>query len=187
MNHRLLLLAAIATNACAAGDLREIRLDGRLHGAAATTGAQLHVFCSPTADGALGVELIVPDAQARKDFDYDDFEGPDAPAAMKALSRISVSGESGKTEITHAAAGWYGVAPASSFVFGANQKAMLRGKLADLFGTLDGQRGHLVWVQTAFDDSRRELRAAFDFDDATARKLRGVVTACLAATEKPRS
>src|SRR5258706_16400283 len=51
--------------------------------------ATLHVACSPEKDGgALSIELIVLEANTRKDFDYDDFEGPDAAASDKALSHL---------------------------------------------------------------------------------------------------
>jgi hypothetical protein len=170
--------ATFATTAATADELRELRLEGRLHVADKTYPATLRAYCAPLSNGALGLELVVPDATTRKDFDYDDFEGPDAVAAKRALTRIGISGESGKTEIAHAAAGWYGVEPADSFVFGVSQTSLQRGALTNLIAAFDGHRGHVVWVQTAFDDSKRELRGAFDFDDATAKKLRDVVAPC---------
>ena len=159
---------------------RDVRLDGRLHVADKTYPTTLRVFCAPVSNGAVGLELVVPDANTRKDFDYDDFEGPDAAASKRALSRIGISGESGKTEIARTAAGSYAVAPEGSFVFSVSQTALKRDTVSNLLSTLDGQRGHIVWVQTAFDDSKRELRGAFDFDDAMAGRLRDVVAPCLA-------
>jgi hypothetical protein len=176
---------AVAIGSNAADATHEVRLDGRLHVAETTSSATLRVFCTPVADGAVGLELIVPDAETRKDFDYDDFEGPDAAASKRALSRVNISGESGKTEIARTAAGSYGVEPAGSFVFSVSQVAWKSDSVANLLATLDGQRGHIVWVQTAFDDSKRELRGAFDFDDAMAKRLRDVVAPCLARKSNP--
>lgn len=174
----------LAATVALADESHELRLDGRLHVADKTYPATLRVFCTPVSNGALGLELIVPDAASRKDFDYDDFEGPDAAARDHALTRIAISGESGKTEIARTAAGWYGVEPMGSFVFGVSQMALQRDAVANLFGAFDGQRGHIVWVQTGFDDAKRELRGAFDYDDAMAKRLRETVEPCLKGTKK---
>lgn len=177
-------IGAFSTNAGASDELREVHLDGRLHVADKTWTAGLRVFCTPVSNGALGIELIVPDAATRKDFDYDDFEGPDASAGHATLTRISLAGESGKTEVSRHVSGWYGVEPAGSFVFSMTQAIGERDVLTGLFANLDRQRGHVVWVQTSSDKSKRELRGAFDFDDAQAKRLSDVVAPCLKKLKK---
>ena len=75
--------------------------------------AALSVVCSEEGSGELSILLNVPGANARKDFDYDDFEGPDAAASGKALSHIAWITTSGTTEITSVATGSYVPTPQS--------------------------------------------------------------------------
>src|SRR5512135_1769676 len=116
------LAAACALAAAAYAELDRLVLEGQVSAAGGTRSASLHVLCNPDADGgAISVELWVPQAFKLKDFDYDDFEGPDAVAGDHALSHVSVTGEGGKTEITYAAAGWYSGEDPDTFVFGLSQ------------------------------------------------------------------
>src|SRR5215831_19957198 len=99
----------------------------------ATRSAKLRVACSPDkAGGVLSIELTVPEANTRKDFDYDDFEGPDAEAASKTLSRLSWTGAAGATAITSVASGWYAPEPPDSFMFGVSQPSRRPGAPAQL-------------------------------------------------------
>jgi hypothetical protein len=89
MNMRLLAAApALAFAAAAHADLHEFSQAGTLKvDAGAPRSATLHAACSPDKDGgALSIELIVLEANTLKDFDYDDFEGPDAAAGQGAES-----------------------------------------------------------------------------------------------------
>jgi hypothetical protein len=100
------IAAAIVLSAAAVyADACPVALTGQLASSAGRRAAQLRIQCEPAADGgALGIELWVPEAFTRKDFDYDHFEGPDAVASGRALSRLSVSGAGSHVEIVHAAA-----------------------------------------------------------------------------------
>ena len=76
--HLLAAVAALAVSGTAQAELFTFDHAGSLQidGGAARS-ATLNVACSPDQDGgALSIELVVPEANTRKDFDYDDFEGP---------------------------------------------------------------------------------------------------------------
>ena len=182
MHTRLLVLATASAFAAAAhADLHEFSQAGTLKiDAGAARSATLHAACSPDKDGgALSIELIVLEANTRKDFDYDDFEGPDAAAGGKALSHLTWTSGSGTTEISSTAAGWYAPEPPQSFMFGVSQRSHRREAPAKLLAAIGSEPGNLVWTQTAFDKSTRRLVATFEFDAAAAMRLRSAVATCL--------
>jgi len=172
-------MLGVATGAHA--QLHEFSQAGTLKiDAGAARSATLHAACSPDKDGgALSIDLIVLEANTRKDFDYDDFEGPDAAAGGKALSHLAWTAGSGTTEITSAAAGWYAPEPPQSFMFGVSQRSLRAGAPARLLTAIGPESGKLVWTQTGFDKATRKLVATFEFDTAAAMRLRGAVAACL--------
>jgi hypothetical protein len=176
---------AIAAASTAHAELHKLALDGQLQAAGGTRTVSLRLLCEPDPDGgAISVELWVPQAYKLKDFDYDDFEGPDAAAGNRALSRVRVAGASGSTEITYPAAGWYAGEDPDTFVFGLSQRSHRKGKIATLLAAVDPKHTQLVWVQTGFDDPKRELRATFALDAATVRQIRDTVGECLAPAAK---
>ncbi len=153
---------------------------GRLQSSDGERAAFLHVGCSPDSDGgALVIELVATEANKRKDFDYDDFEGPDAAAAKRALSHLDWIAAAGKTEITHVAAGWYAPETPESFIFGVNQLSHRSGPVANLLAAIGTSGGRFVWMQTGFDDPKRQLVANFDLDVNAAQHLHDTVAACL--------
>jgi hypothetical protein len=146
---------------------------------AAPRSASLHITCTPEADGgAISVELVVPEAYTRKDFDYDDFEGPDPSAGDKVLSEIAWTSSASSTSISSAAGGWYSPEPPESFHFGISQLSHRREAPAHLLAAIK-EAGTLVWTQTAFNDAKRRLVATFAFDAATSRRLHDTVATCL--------
>jgi hypothetical protein len=146
----------------------------------AARSAKLHLACSPDQEGgALSIELLVPEANTRKDFDYDDFEGPDAAAGSKALSHIAWTSAAGATEINQAAAGWYIPDPAGAFMFGVSQVSHHREPPAKLIASIGKDAGKLVWSQTGFDKATRRLVATFELDAAAAAKVHAAVVRCL--------
>jgi hypothetical protein len=179
---RLIAFAtALACATCAHAELHEFSQAGTLKiGDGAQRSVTLHAACSPDKDGgALSIDLIVLEANTRKDFDYDDFEGPDAAAGQKALSHLAWTAASGTTEISSAAAGWYAPEPPQSFMFGVSQLSHRREAPAKLLAAIGPESGKLVWTQTGFDKSTRKLVATFEFDTAAAMRLRNAVAACL--------
>jgi hypothetical protein len=167
-------------------ELSQLALPGQLNVAGDTRAASLRLLCNPDRDGgAIGVELWVPRAYTLKDFDYDDFEGPDAAAADRALSRLSVDGKPGTTEIAHAASGWYAGDEPDTFVFALSELAHRQGEIAAFLRAVDAKRTQLVWVQTGFDDPKRQLRATFALDAATVERIHATVDVCLMPAAQP--
>ncbi len=184
----VVLAAALAPTSTAHAELRRLVLDGQLTTPGGVRSVSLRLLCDPDADGgAISVELWVPQANKLKDFDYDDFEGPDAAAGDRDLSRLSLAGDGAKTEIAHAAAGWYSGEDPDTFVFGLSQLSHRKGKIATLLQAVDPKHTQLVWVQGAFDDPKRQLRAVFALDAATVKRIQDTVGVCVApaASSKP--
>jgi len=151
-----------------------VQIDG-----GAARSATLAIACSPDSKGgALSIELVVTEANTRKDFDYDDFEGPDAPAQEKALSHLLWTGAY-SAELSHAASGWYAPEPPESFMFGITQMSHQRKPPAKFLDAVSSGPGKLVWTQTGYDKATRKLVATFDFDAATAASLHTAAVRCL--------
>ena len=171
----------LAVMACAHADLHQFVHDGTMKiDAGAKRSAMLHVNCSTDADGgALAIELVATDANTRKDFDYDNFEGPDAPAGGKALSQVAWTTAAGTTQIAHAAAGWYAPEPAQAFMFGISQLSHHREEPARLLNAIRDEPGTLVWTQNGFDDGKRQLVARFELNAAAVKRLHDAAAVCL--------
>lgn len=179
------LFAALLT-AAAGGPAELHRFDaaGTVRiGDAAPRPATLNTLCSADKPGgALSIELVVPEANTRKDFDYDDFEGPDAVAGDAVPARLAWSGAA-KAEVAHAAGGWYAPEPPDSFIFGISQLSQRTGAPARLLAAIDGA-GTLTWSQGGYARRDRALTATFEFDAAAAKRLRESVASCLPVAKK---
>ncbi len=171
-----ILIFGISTSAFADGDFAKagtMKID-----AASERAAMLHIACSSDRDGgALIIELIVPDAYTKKDFDYDDFEGPDAHAG--ALSHIAWITTGGKASITTDVAGSYIPNPPEAFQFGLDEDSRKHSKGATLIAGFKSESGKLIWTQSSDDKSKRTLVATFDFDAAETKKVHDTTSACL--------
>ncbi|MEP6483514.1 MAG: hypothetical protein ABJB01_03625 [Rudaea sp.] len=142
----------------------------------------LHVGCSSDPDGgALVIELTVADAYTKKDFGYDDFEGPDAHAG--ALSRLDWITAARTTSITTTASGSYIPEPPDAFQFGIDARSRQPSKGATLLAAFGDQPGKLVWTQSSDDKSRRTLIATFDFDASETKRVHDVTSACQPKTK----
>jgi hypothetical protein len=137
----------------------------------------LHIGCSSDANGALIIELIIPDANTKKDFDYDDFEGPDAHAG--ALSHIEWITKVGKTAITTDVAGSYIPNPPEAFQFGLDEDSHKHSKGATLIAGFKSEAGKLVWTQSSHDTSKHKLVATFDMDASETKRVHETTSACL--------
>jgi hypothetical protein len=171
----------LALSAGAHAELHKFAQPGTLtiDGAAARA-ATLQAACSPERHGgAISIEFVVPEANTRKDFDYDDFEGPDAVGGDKVPARIGFSSRAGVTRISHPAGGWYAPEPPDSFMFGISQPSHHRDALAKLLGAIGSDAGSLVWEQDGFDRPSRRLVATFEMDAAAAGRLHAAIASCL--------
>jgi hypothetical protein len=179
----LAVTAALAMIACTRGhaELHQFVQDGTLKIDQGTQRpAMLHVNCSPDSDGgALSIELVATQANTRKDFDYDDFEGPEAAAGGKALSHLLWTTATGTTQIIHVTAGWYAPEPPQSFIFGISQPSHHREEPARLLNAIRDEAGTFAWVQTAFDNPRRRLVARFELDAEAIKRLHDTAAVCL--------
>jgi hypothetical protein len=140
--------------------------------------ARLRIACLPESDsGSLVIELTIPDAYTRKDFDYDDFEGPDAPTDP--LSRVDYVTAAHSAPITMKASGSYIPQPANAFQFAINEPPRRKSQEATLIASFGSQPGKFVWTQSSIDQSQRRFTATFDFDVAEATRVHDMTIACL--------
>ncbi len=146
--------------------------------AGAERASTLHIACSSDRDGgALYFEITIPEANTKKDFGYDDFEGPDAKPG--ALSRVEWITADHTTKITSAAASSYTVEPAEGFRFEIAELSRRKSSPATLLAGADDSAAKLVWTQSSYDKSGRTLVATFAFDAAESAHVRDIVKACL--------
>jgi hypothetical protein len=83
--------------------------------------ATLSIQCPAQKNDLTTIELIVHRTGEIPDFDFDNFEGPDAPNADKDLITIRTDSDTGKSESKVSASGWYGGrGEADAFVFAAH-------------------------------------------------------------------
>ena len=185
---RIALAGALAAATMAQAQEHRFELQGHLADAGTGRSVSLRVLCEPDGHGgAMSLELWVPLAGEPKDFDYDDFEGPDAPAGDRPLSRVTFSGPNGAREIAGPAAGWYSGEQPDTFVFGVSQRSHQTGKLASLLGAVDPRHTQLAWVQTSLTDHTHQLRAVFALDRDIVKQIRDTVASCLAPAAHAKS
>ena len=119
----------------------------------------------------------MPDAYTKKDFGYDDFEGPDSRAGK--LSHIDWIAGAKTASVTTAAAGSYVPDPPDAFRFEIAELAHRKSAPATLLAGADGSAARLVWTQSSYDRSKRTLVATFAFDANESTRVRDTVKACL--------
>jgi hypothetical protein len=170
------LSVLVASVAHADGDIEKtgsLRIDN-----GAERASTVHIGCSSDAHGgALVVEITVPEANTKKDFGYDDFEGPDSPAGK--LSHVEWIAAAKTTSITTTAAGSYVPDPPEAFRFEIAELAHRKSAPATLLAGADGTAARLVWRQSSYDKSKRTLVATFAFDANESARVRDAVKACL--------
>ena len=159
-----------------AGDFKK---SGSVHiDVGASRDATLHIGCSSDRPGgAIVIELIVPDAYTKKDFGYEDFEGPDAPAG--ALSHLEWTTAMRGTSITTRVAGSYIPDPPDAFQFGLDVMSHQKSAGATFLANVTGDAGKLVWTQSSYDKSKRTLVASFDIDAAESQRIHDLLAPCL--------
>jgi hypothetical protein len=131
----------------------------------------LHVACLAGSD-PFQIELIVPGAAERNDFDYADFEEPGARAAGVALSNVTWTTASSSVSLNAAVAGSYD--PQAAFAF-----RLKADEWTSVLSALDTEPGTLVWTQSAFDDLNQRFVATFNLDAGATAALRNSIDLCL--------
>ncbi len=172
---------AASANHAHADALKSVHLSGNATTPVGERPAQLYLYCQPDKNGTLGLELTLRDADGIKGFDFAPFEGPDAPAAAKALSHLHASGGSDDIDAQMAANGWYSAEITGGFVFGLNQITGKPGKLSDIVQVLSKPNSRLSWKQQSNNETGVPLDARFSIAEATAQHIRETVAACLPA------
>lgn len=178
------LAAACCVTAVAHAEPQRLTLTGTVQTTGEPREATLRIVCDPGPDGVLGLELWVPKAFELKDFDYDDFEGPDAAARTRLLSSLVLQSTAGSTRNAFAVTGWYAGDDPNTFVFGVSGAPYSYSGVAAIFRDVASDRDELVWSQRSFRKPERTLRAAFPLDVATGTRLRATVGPCLATARK---
>jgi hypothetical protein len=133
MSARLLLAASFATALLGAADyqrtpegLRQVWLQGRASTPDGAAGASLKLYCREGQGGWVGLDMTVfqpgeanPNAfiDSSKTFHYRDFEGPDAAAANRALTRVTVRGQAPDLSLETRQSGSFSSSALGGFVF----------------------------------------------------------------------
>src|SRR5260370_6100492 len=123
----------------------EVSADGQTpDGTAKTT---LSFQCTPGKGGTSTITFTVLGAFKMKGFDFDDFEGPDAPAQRHAHVTITAHRPAGDLVIKTACTGYYTVSD-EGFAFEISTMANVRGKVTQFSDALiHGATGISVRVQ----------------------------------------
>ncbi len=115
------------------GMAAEVAADGQTpDGTAKTT---LSFQCSPGKGGTSTITFIVLGAFKMKGFDFDDFEGPDAPAQRHAQVTLTTHRLAGDLVIKTPCTGYYTVSD-EGFAFEITTMASVRGKVTQLSDAL---------------------------------------------------
>lgn len=128
--------------------------------------ATLNVEYSSGKKGVLTLDFVVAGAFKMKGFGFEEFEGPDAPAAKRKLTRITVEKPGGKPlTVNVTVAGWY---LDDSFHFAANEENK---NPADVLKAVRAMQAGATKVSvTVVDlhDARKTLHADFASADPSA-------------------
>jgi hypothetical protein len=91
--------------------------------------------CTSGKGGASTIEFVVAGAVAMKGFDFDEFEGPDAPAQRHALVTLTAHRPAGDLVIRTSCTGFYTVSD-EGFAFEVTTMANVHGKVSRLSDAL---------------------------------------------------
>jgi hypothetical protein len=127
------------------GTVAEVAADAQTpDGTAKTT---ISFQCSPGKGGTSTITFVVLGAFRMKGFDFDDFEGPDAPAQRHSQVTITAHRPSGDLVIKTACTGYYTVSD-EGFAFEITTMANVRGKVTQMSDAMiQGATGISVRVQ----------------------------------------
>jgi hypothetical protein len=132
-------------------------------GSTAAEMAELELRCRPGRDGSVAWRLVVPAGGVMAGFPFDTFEGPDAPAAATAATRLALEGGLLRTAFDARQSGYR--IDADRFAFEVVQAATASAEAALLADAIGTQTRALTYSVRAENGVRLEAR----FDAAGAR------------------
>jgi hypothetical protein len=154
----------------------EAVVDGQAQTPDGPAKVQLSFTCTPGRGGTSGVSFVVLGATKLTGFDFDDFEGPDAPAAEKPLVTFTVHKAGGDVVVHTACSGSFTVS-GGGFSFDTYNMTNTRGKVTELSDALiAGATSISVRVQ-GLKNPQKTIEATFQASGA-AEALRQVMKAC---------
>lgn len=154
----------------------EAIVDGQAHTPDGPAKVRLSFTCTPGKGGTSGVSFVVLGANKLTGFDFDDFEGPDAPASGKPLVTFVAHKNGGDVVVQTACSGSYTVTD-GGFSFDAYNAANARGKVTELSDALiAGATSISVRVQ-GLKNPQKTIEATFQATGA-AEAVRQAMKAC---------
>lgn len=145
--------------------LREASGDGVAAFNDRETPARLRLRCQPGGAGQLSWSLEIEGTRGLG-FDFDPFEGPDAPAVAARLAQVAVAGGLIQPRVTPVVAGYYD--GADRFVFEFSAPSTTASDAALLGDSIGPQSTTLHWRVADFNARDRVLEARFDLAGAGA-------------------
>jgi hypothetical protein len=164
-------LALVATPAAAwqtqvgESGLREAYADGVAAFTDRETAARLRLRCQPGGAGRLSWVLEI-DGTRGFGFDFEPFNGPDAPAVAARLGQVAVAGGLIQPRVTPVMAGYHD--GADRFVLEFSAPATTASDAALLADSIGPQSTTLAWRLADFTARDRVLEARFDLAGAAA-------------------
>jgi hypothetical protein len=156
-----------------------------LQGIVSTTGernvehpAWFVLMCTRGAGAALSLQLKV-DQSSAPHFDFDAFEGPDAPASRLPSAHLQVNDIA---QAPTAVSGWWSGETNETthrFVFGVATTLGKRGPITKMIYALEQPDAVLAWVQDSADVHAPSLHARFTLDATQRKQLQTLAAPCL--------
>jgi len=155
--------------------LRRAQASGRAKLGETEVPATLELTCTSGKGGAVTWTLKIEQKDALIGFDFDAFEGPDAPVGDRALARLALEGGVMRTGFDTKVNGFLSEISTYAFEFSAPaNSASQAGLLAE---ALDATTKAIHWTVRAPDDSGRAIEATFSAGGA-APVLRETMMGC---------
>lgn len=144
----------------------------------APVAGRLRFDCIADPHGGPMLELRVPNAGGIAQFDFDAFEGPDAPASAIALSQLRVSGGRQDVGAKLTVGGWYAGDDGKAFILSINQTPQQEPELGRVLGALLTSDSTLDWKQLGYADRNVSISVHFRPDAAQRAQLASTLKAC---------
>jgi hypothetical protein len=117
--------------------------------------------CTPGKGGTSVADFVVLGATKLKGFDFDDFEGPDAPAKSKPLVTFTVHPASGSDVVVNTAVSGSYTVTDGGFAFEAYTKANEPGKVTQLTDAIAAGGLSISVLVQSFNHADKSIQATF--------------------------